>query len=76
MNRPFWIGCPPIGYTMLSFVEPGDEVIYPSPGFPIYESWVTFVGVLKPVPLHLEEDQDFAFTADDLAALISDRTRN
>ena len=65
---------PPIGYTMLSYVEPGDEVIYPSPGFPIYESWATFVGA-KPVPLHLEEERGFAFSADDLAALITDRTK-
>lgn len=65
---------PPIGYTMLTYVEPGDEVIYPSPGFPIYESWVTFVGA-KPVPLHLKEDKDFAFAADDLAELITDRTK-
>jgi aspartate/methionine/tyrosine aminotransferase len=65
---------PPIGYTMLTYVEPGDEVIYPSPGFPIYESWATFVGA-KPVPLHLEEGKDFAFSAADLAALITDRTK-
>ena len=65
---------PPIGYTMLTYVEPGDEVIYPSPGFPIYESWATFVGA-KPVPLHLREERGFAFTAEDLAELITDRTK-
>lgn len=65
---------PPIGWTMLTYVEPGDEVIYPSPGFPIYESWVTFVGA-KPVPLHLEEQKGFAFSADDLARLVTDRTK-
>lgn len=65
---------PPIGYTMLTYVEPGDEVIYPSPGFPIYESWVTFVGA-KPVPLHLEEQKGFAFSADDLARLVTERTK-
>jgi aspartate aminotransferase len=65
---------PPIGYTMMTYVEPGDEVIYPSPGFPIYESWVTFVGA-RPVPLHLSEDRGFAFSADDLAALITDKTK-
>ena len=37
-------GKPSIAYTMLAYVNAGDEVIYPSPGFPIYESWVTFVG--------------------------------
>jgi len=65
---------PPISYTMMSFVNPGDEVIYPSPGFPIYESWVTFVGA-KPVPLHLEEEKGFRFDAADLEKLISPKTR-
>ena len=65
---------PPIGFTMLAYVEPGDEVIYPSPGFPIYESWATFVGA-KPVPLHLSEERGFAFTAGDLARLITERTK-
>ena len=65
---------PPIGYTLQTYVDEGDEVIYPSPGFPIYESWVRFVGAV-PVPLPLSEDRDFAFTADDLAALITERTK-
>jgi aspartate/methionine/tyrosine aminotransferase len=65
---------PPISYTMMTYVVPGDEVIYPSPGFPIYESWVTFVGAV-PRPLHLSEDRGFAFTPDDLAALITDKTK-
>ncbi|RMH17940.1 MAG: aminotransferase class I/II-fold pyridoxal phosphate-dependent enzyme [Acidobacteria bacterium] len=65
---------PPIGYTLLTHVDPGDEVIYPSPGFPIYESWVTFAGG-RPVPLQLTEERGFAFTADDLEALISERTK-
>ena len=65
---------PPIGYTMLTYVDPGDEVIYPSPGFPIYESWITFAGA-RPVPLRLSEQRGFAFTPDDLAALITDKTK-
>ena len=65
---------PPIGYTIQTYVNEGDEVVYPSPGFPIYESWVRFVGAV-PVPLHLDDDRDFAFTADDLAPLVTDRTR-
>lgn len=65
---------PPISYTMLSYVNPGDEVIYPSPGFPIYESWVTFVGA-KPVPLHLEEEKNFRFDAGDIERLITPKTR-
>lgn len=65
---------PPIGYALMTYVNPGDEVIYPSPGFPIYESWVTFVGA-KPVPLHLEEKRGFSFTAQDLEKLITPRTK-
>lgn len=65
---------PAIGYALLSYVNPGDEVIYPSPGFPIYESWITFVGA-KPVPLHLEEKKGFAFTAADLEKLITPKTK-
>ncbi|MFW6198214.1 MAG: pyridoxal phosphate-dependent aminotransferase [Acidobacteriota bacterium] len=67
-------GKPSIGYTMLTYVEPGDEVIYPSPGFPVYESWVTFVGA-RPVPLRLREESGFALRADDLAELITERTK-
>ena len=65
---------PPIGYTLQTYVDEGDEVIYPSPGFPIYESWVRFVGAV-PVPLPLSGDRDFAFTADDLATLLTERTK-
>ncbi|MEM6792738.1 MAG: aminotransferase class I/II-fold pyridoxal phosphate-dependent enzyme [Acidobacteriota bacterium] len=65
---------PPIGYTLLSYVEPGDEVIYPSPGFPIYESWAEFVGA-KPVPLQLREETGFDFSPEELAGLITERTK-
>jgi len=65
---------PPISYTFQTYVDPGDEVVYPSPGFPIYESWVTFVGA-KAVPLQLSEEEGFAFSADDLAACLTDRTK-
>ena len=65
---------PPIGYALLTYVNPGDEVIYPSPGFPIYESWITFVGA-KPVPLHLKESKGFSFTAEDLDRLITPKTK-
>ncbi len=67
-------GKPPIGYTMQAYVNAGDEVIYPSPGFPIYESWVTYVGAC-PVPLPLREETGFTFTADDLAQRITPRTK-
>ncbi|MEL7061839.1 MAG: aminotransferase class I/II-fold pyridoxal phosphate-dependent enzyme [Acidobacteriota bacterium] len=65
---------PPIGYTMMTYVDPGDEVIYPSPGFPIYESWVEFVGA-TPRPLHLEESRGFAFGPEDLERLLTERTK-
>ncbi len=65
---------PAISYTLLTYVNPGDDVIYPSPGFPIYESWVTFVGAV-PVPLHLEEDKGFRFDASDLERLITPKTK-
>jgi aspartate aminotransferase len=61
-------------FGVLATCEPGDEVIYPDPGFPIYESAIRFAGA-TPVPLVLREDDDFAFSVDELAARISDRTR-
>ena len=67
-------GKPPIGLTQQTYCNPGDEVIYPSPGFPIYESFTGYVGA-KPVPLHLREEFDFSFGGRELAPLITDRTR-
>ncbi len=52
----------------------GDEVIYPNPGFPIYESVINFAGA-KPVPLHLREEKQFGFDAAELESLVSDRTK-
>jgi aspartate aminotransferase len=65
---------PPIGFSQQAYCNRGDEIIYPSPGFPIYESFIGYVGA-KPVPLHLDEGKGFAFDGDDLASLITDRTR-
>ena len=67
-------GKPPIGFSQEVYCDPGDEVIYPSPGFPIYESFTSYLG-LQPVPLHLDEHKGFAFTGDDLAPLITPRTK-
>jgi aspartate aminotransferase len=67
-------GKPPIGLTQQTYCDPGDEVIYPSPGFPIYESFTGYVGA-KPVPIHLREEFDFSFDGRELAPLITDRTR-
>lgn len=67
-------GKPPIGLTQQTYCNPGDEVIYPSPGFPIYESFTGYVGA-KAVPLALREEADFSFSGEDLSPLITDRTR-
>jgi len=65
---------PPIGLAQQVYCDPGDEVIYPSPGFPIYESFTTYVGA-RPRPLHLREEAGFSFSGRDLEPLISRRTR-
>jgi aspartate aminotransferase len=65
---------PPIGLCQQTYCNPGDEVIYPSPGFPIYESFTEYLGA-RPVPLHLQESAGFSFTGADLEPLISPRTR-
>jgi aspartate/methionine/tyrosine aminotransferase len=67
-------GKPPIGFSQEIYCNPGDEVIYPSPGFPIYESFTKYLG-LRPVPLHLDEQKGFAFNGDDLRPLITERTK-
>jgi aspartate aminotransferase len=61
-------------FGVLATCESGDEVIYPNPGFPIYESVIRFAGA-TPVPLPLVEERGFAFTADDLAERLTPRTR-
>ena len=65
---------PPIGFSQQTYCNAGDEVIYPSPGFPIYESFVRYIGA-SAVPLHLEEKSGFSFSGSDLAKLITDRTK-
>src|SRR5262249_59141953 len=67
-------GKPIIFLTILALVEEGDEVIYPNPGFPIYESMIEFVGA-RAVPIHLREERAFGFDVNDLASRISDRTK-
>ena len=65
---------PIIFFTLLALVNEGDEVIYPDPGFPTYESVINFVGA-KGIPIPLREEVDFRFHIDDLVDLISERTR-
>ncbi len=61
-------------FTMLALLQPGDEAIYPDPGFPIYRSMINFVGA-KPVPLPLREDKDFRFDPAEFRSLVNDRTK-
>lgn len=61
-------------FGLLATCNPGDEVIYPNPGFPIYESVIRFSGA-TPVPLPLVEERGFAFSAEDLAARLTPRTK-
>ncbi len=65
---------PPLGYTMQCYVNEGDEVVYPTPGFPMYESWARFSRA-RAVPLRLDAERDFTFGAEDLAALLTERTK-
>jgi aspartate/methionine/tyrosine aminotransferase len=67
-------GKPIIFFPMLALLEPGDEVIYPNPGFPIYESMINFLGA-KPVPMPLEESRGFSFDLNRFRSLLSDRTK-
>ena len=67
-------GKPIIFFSILSLVDAGDEVIYPNPGFPIYESMIDYVGG-RPIPIQLREDRDFGVDVTELASLINDRTR-
>ncbi len=67
-------GKPIIFFSLLSLAGPGDEVIYPNPGFPIYESMIEFVGA-RPVPVALKEELDFRLDVTELIEKISDNTR-
>ena len=67
-------GKPIMFFAMLALIDEGDEVIYPNPGFPIYESMINYVGGTA-VPIPLREDRDFAMDVDEMAALITDRTK-
>jgi aspartate/methionine/tyrosine aminotransferase len=68
-------GAKPIIYFVLTaLVEPGDEVIYPNPGFPIYESMIQFSGG-KGIPLPLREENGFSFDPDELRRLASNKTK-
>ena len=67
-------GKPTMFFALMMFGEPGAEILYPNPGFPIYESVIRFSGA-TPVPIELAEDRDFAFSAGAVLDRITDRTR-
>ncbi len=68
-------GAKPIMYfTILALADEGDEVIYPNPGFPIYESVIRFVGA-RPVPVRLREENGFQLDIDELLDLVTERTK-
>jgi len=67
-------GKPILFFSIMALAQPEDEVIYPDPGFPIYESVIRYAGA-RPVPIPLHEEKDFRLDVDQLASLITDRTR-
>ncbi|AHF10089.1 MULTISPECIES: pyridoxal phosphate-dependent aminotransferase [Dehalobacter] len=67
-------GKPIMFYAILATVNPGDEVIYPNPGFPIYESVIKFVGGV-PVPIPLREENEFRMDIQEFKSLVTDKTK-
>jgi aspartate/methionine/tyrosine aminotransferase len=65
---------PPIGFAQQTYCDAGDEVVYPSPGFPIYESFINYVGA-TPVPVHLDEEKGFSLSGNEIAPLLSAKTK-
>jgi len=67
-------GKPTMFFAILMFGEPGTEIMYPDPGFPIYRSMIEYSGA-KPVPISLREENEFSFSAEEVLAQITDKTR-
>lgn len=67
-------GKPTMFFAVLMFGEPGAEIMYPNPGFPIYESVIRYSGA-TPVPIRLREENGFAFSADEVLGQITPKTR-
>ena len=65
---------PILFFSILALVDAGDEVVYPNPGFPIYESVINFVGA-KPVPIPLREEKAFSFDLDEMKQIVNDKTK-
>ena len=67
-------GKPVMFFVILALVDPGDEVLYPNPGFPIYESMIRFIGGV-PVPVRLLEERGYALDVDQLISKIRPKTK-
>ena len=67
-------GKPTMYYAITLFGEPGAEIIYPDPGFPIYESMINYTGA-KPVPINMLENNDFSINPEKVLSLINENTR-
>ncbi len=67
-------GKPIMFFLIMAMIDPGDEVLYPNPGFPIYESMVNFVGGI-PVPMQLHESQNFNIDVNEVVSSITGRTK-
>ena len=65
---------PVIFAAMMALTNPGDQVIYPSPGYPIYESLADWIGA-ETIPIRLREESSWRFDVDELASLVTPRTR-
>ena len=64
---------PLIGLCQQAYCDPGDEIVYPSPGFPIYESFIHYIGA-KPVPIHSKEEKNFTLSGEDIQSLLTKKT--
>ena len=67
-------GKPIMFFTLLALIDEGDEVLYPNPGFPIYESMIRFTGGI-PVPIRLYETKEFGIDVDEVAGQVTSRTK-
>jgi aspartate/methionine/tyrosine aminotransferase len=67
-------GKPVMAFAIMALVQMGDEVVYPNPGFPIYESMIAYMGG-TPVPIQLREERNFRLDAEELASLVNHRTK-
>ncbi|MEN9980020.1 MAG: pyridoxal phosphate-dependent aminotransferase [candidate division WOR-3 bacterium] len=65
---------PVMAFAIMALVDSGDEVIYPNPGFPIYESMIEYMGG-RPVPVRLREERNFRLDAEELAQMVNSRTK-